>query len=248
MPKKFTNQCCIHCLNYFDELTKDHIFPESWYPDSTPLSMEKWVVPSCPSCNNKLGEIESELYKKFALCMNSSDIASSGISEKVIRQYFSLPEEDNRTKGRKLANLKKLFKNVKWFDNDKLPNNIAKNFGNIAPNSKKSILINIPPELLNPFCEKIIRGLEFKLMGKLINNDRKIQFLHLPDSTEFLSQELAELNNAFRNGPKIDRGPGFLIQYTKDIYSQMGYHVTIWGRWEIWAAISAPQKNNIITE
>ena len=241
MCAKFVNQQCVHCLNRFDELTKDHVFPESWYPDSTPLNMEKWVVPSCLDCNNKLGSIEDELYKKFAICMTSGDIASSGVSKKVIQKYIFSSEEDERNKGRKLTNLKRLIKDVNWFDNDKLPKNIMKNFGNVAKNSKKSMLVHIPAQLLNPFCEKIIRGLEFRLMDSLVYNNRKIQIIHLPDFTEFVSSEILQLNNILtKDGAKVNRGPGFVVRYVKDVHSSMLYHITIWGKWEIWASISGP--------
>ena len=44
MTKKFTNLHCIYCLGYFENLTKDHVFPESWFPDSTPKGKVVWFV------------------------------------------------------------------------------------------------------------------------------------------------------------------------------------------------------------
>lgn len=237
MSKKFTNQYCVHCLNYFEELTEDHIFPKSWYPDSTPQNIEKWVVPACFECNNKLGKIEDEAYKKLAICIDSSDIATLGISEKAIHLYDLSSATNEKDRKRKEANLKKIIPDLMY--TDKMPNGLLKNFG---PNdtSDKSVLVNISiPELLDPITEKIIRGLEFKLMGGLINTDRNIKIIHPPDSTEIISEELMQLNNILKeNGARTDRGPGFIVHYAKDIYGSMLYHITIWGKWETWAAIS----------
>ena len=115
-----------------------------------------------------------------------------------------------------------------------------KNFGPGAGVSGESMLVNISiPDLLDPVTKKIIRGLEFKLMGKLININRNINIIHLPDSTEVIALELTQLNNILgENGYKINRGPGFVVSYAKDIYGSMLYHVMIWGKWEIWAAVS----------
>ena len=74
-------------MGFFHDLTRDHIFPESWFPSSTLKGIEKWVAPACFACNNKLGKIEEESYKKLALSVNKDDIAASGVSEKVSRLY-----------------------------------------------------------------------------------------------------------------------------------------------------------------
>lgn len=247
MPKKLIDQHCVHCLDYFEELTKDHIFPKSWYPDSTPQNIEKWVVPACLECNNKLGKIEDEAYKKLAACTENSDIAASGVSEKVIRLYDPRSAKNEKDRKRKEANIKKILTDLIY--TDKIPKNLLKNFGPSASNStfNRFMLVNISiPRLLDPITEKIVRGLEFKLMGQLINTDRNIKTIHLPDSTEVIALELSKLNNILeRNGAKVDRGPGFIVRYAKDIYGSTLYHIKIWGKWEIWAAVSGVGLNTI---
>jgi len=47
MAKKSSNTRCVHCLEYFEELTSDHVLPKAWYPDDTPDNLEKWQVPAC---------------------------------------------------------------------------------------------------------------------------------------------------------------------------------------------------------
>ena len=173
------------------------------------------------------------------MCTDSNNLAASGVLEKVVRLYDLSSATNEIDKKRIEANLKKIVPDLMY--TDKMPKGLLKNFG---PNdvSDKSLLVNISiPELLDPITEKIIRGLEFKLMDKLINTDRNIKIIHPPDSTEIISTELTQLNNILEeSGAKTDRGPGFIVRYAKDIYGSMLYHITIWGKWEIWAAVSAP--------
>lgn len=245
MSKKFTNQNCIYCLDYFEKLTKDHVFPRSWYPDSTPQNMEKWVVPACFECNNRLGEIEDEAYKKLAICTENSDIAASGVSEKVVRLYDPRSAKNEKDRKRKEANIKKILADLIY--TDKMPKGLLKNFGPFNNNPDKSILVRISTaKLLDPITEKIVRGLEFKLMSKLINTDRSIKIIHLPDSAKAISLELTQLNNILeKSGVKTSRGPGFIVRYAKDIYGSMLYYITVWGKWEIWAAVSGVGLNTV---
>jgi hypothetical protein len=52
---------CVHCLKDNVELTDDHMFPKSWYPDTTAENLEKWTIPSCLECNQRLGKLERDL-------------------------------------------------------------------------------------------------------------------------------------------------------------------------------------------
>lgn len=237
MSKKFVQQRCVHCLGYFEELTEDHIFPKSWYPDSTPQNMEKWVVPACFECNNRLGEIEEETYKKLASGTDSDDIAASGISEKVARMFDLSSAKNEKSRRRKEANLKKICRDL--LCTDKMPKGLMKNFGPSKDAPDKSMLVHVSiPNSLDPITDKIVRGLEFRLRNRLIDTDRKIKIIHPPEPTDVISSELASLNSILeKNGTKINQGPGFTVRYAKDIYGSILYHIRIWGKWEIWASV-----------
>lgn len=239
MSKKFTNQYCVHCLNYFEEFTEDHIFPKSWYPDSTPQNMEKWVAPACFECNNRLGKIEDEAYKKLAICINSSDIAASGVSEKAINLYDLSSATNEKDRGRKEANVKKILPDLIY--TDEMPKGLMKNFGPTDNISGKSMLVNVSiPNLLNPITEKIVRGLEFKFRNKLIDLNRKITIIHPPENIDNIApMEIENLNNILKiNGIQVDRGPGFVVRHAVDIHGTSLYHITIWGKIEIWVCVS----------
>ncbi|MDD5626015.1 MAG: HNH endonuclease [Patescibacteria group bacterium] len=238
MSKRFINQYCIHCLKYFEQLTEDHIFPKSWYPNSTPQNMEKWVAPACLECNNKLGKIENELYRKMAICINSEDIAASGVSDKVVKMINPLFAKDRRSKRRKEAYCQKILRELICTTNNKMPKGLMRNFGSNDTLGESRMISLSVPELLDPFIHKVVRGLEYKLKNRLINTDRKIKTIH-PVTANIIDSELTTLNAFFEiNGIEVNRGPGFIIRCAEDTYGSVLYHVIIWGRWETWIAVS----------
>ena len=76
---------CVHCLKYSDNLTWDHVFPQAWYPDTTPPNIEKWKIPSCPRCNREYGKLEEDLLWRLGLSVDPKDQKSLGITNKVLR-------------------------------------------------------------------------------------------------------------------------------------------------------------------
>ena len=56
---------CIHCRETLVEATKDHVFPSSWYPDTTPDEVQRWTAPSCQRCNVESGRLEEDLLVFF---------------------------------------------------------------------------------------------------------------------------------------------------------------------------------------
>jgi len=239
MAKKFANQNCVHCLGYFQELTEDHIFPKSWYPVSTPQNIEKWVVPSCFKCNNKLGKIENELYQKLAIGTGISpeNIATSGVSEKAIQMLIPSYAKDERSRRRKEVNIQGVLRDS--IHTDEMPKGLMKNFGPSGNISGKSMLINVSiPNLLDPFAKKIVRGLEFKFKNKLIDLNRKITIIHPIENIDNIAPvEMENLNNILEtSGMQVDRGPGFIVRHAVDVYGTSLYHIIIWGKVEMWAS------------
>jgi len=51
LKKRKQNGVCIFCGKE-SEVTDEHIFPESWYPDDTPKDLWLWQGPACYACNH----------------------------------------------------------------------------------------------------------------------------------------------------------------------------------------------------
>ena len=77
---------CVHCLEQITTgQTKDHVFPSSWYPNTTPNKVQRWTVPSCSGCNGTFGELEKELFIRLAICIDPTKAEASGISKDALR-------------------------------------------------------------------------------------------------------------------------------------------------------------------
>lgn len=241
MPK-YIKQKCIHCLEYFNELTKDHIFPSSWYPDSTPLNLEKWTVPSCAECNRELGKAEEKLFNRLSICLDENDIASLGLSK---RKLLYKPK-DKRSAGRQIKFLMDILKNFVPYLYDESNNKVLKR-GTPKEGIRTRRMIRIPSKELYLVSEKIIKGLEFKLRNRLIDKDRKIEII-IPHANNKKESELVDKweELIFSAEKNVHRGHGFVVKYGVNSSDEdwVIYNVLIWNYLEIWAMLH-PKDNKI---
>jgi hypothetical protein len=111
-----------HCRGRLIEKTKDHVFPRSWYPDSTSPNVQRWTAPSCRACNGKFGEMEKELFVRLALCVDPRKIGAIGLSKRAvcslgINATGISPEERRHREALK----DKIFKEMKPYASDVQP-------------------------------------------------------------------------------------------------------------------------------
>ena len=223
---------CIHCLNEIvGKVTKDHVFPSSWYPDSTPSEIQRWTAPSCKDCNNKLGEQEKELFLRLAFATDPAKIESSGIAEKAFRSLgiragnIGDKEWTIREKERQ-----KIVKEIQNFNGPTIP--VARISEPFAP-GQKVVPVPIPGNLMLSVYKKIIRGCEYVLGNKrFIEHPYKIEIYDGTVSEKFseLTDTLPWTNNA---------GPGFNIKRgaaTEDSLTVL-YEIILWGDKKILALI-----------
>ncbi|WFU18546.1 hypothetical protein [Bradyrhizobium sp. CB3481] len=85
MAKKPAKGRCVHCLKKGVERNWDHVFPKSWYPDTTAADFEKWQIPSCIACNDRYGKLERDLIGRLGLALDASNSASAGLADKALR-------------------------------------------------------------------------------------------------------------------------------------------------------------------
>jgi hypothetical protein len=62
----------------------EHVFPSSWYPDSTEKT-QRLLAPSCSKCNRALGKIEERLLRNWGLSVSNTAVASRGVPDRVLR-------------------------------------------------------------------------------------------------------------------------------------------------------------------
>ncbi|HEY6299739.1 MAG TPA: hypothetical protein VIW95_08850 [Candidatus Binatus sp.] len=225
MAKKFTEGRCVHCLGYFKNLTSDHVFPDSWYPESTPPGIEKWQAPSCTHCNALNGRNEEDLLVRLGLCVERDHNASLGIERKVMRALDS-----SQGKNPKDANLRSL-KRDKILRELRPANEIAiqtfmPNFG--PSKTSGSLSIPIPIEKLRTLGRKLVRGITYVLNDQLlIEADHAIDIHVVNEVGAAVARKLI-----YQYGGRYDRGPGITIgqaRPSEDLQSGI-FGIEIWGR------------------
>lgn len=190
---------CVHCLRVPDSITADHIFPRSWYPDTTPATVQRWTVPCCTECNRELGKLERDLLVRLVLCVNPKSHATSGLASKALRSFGidaeGLSERDKIHRG-------KLRDKVR---SELMPHaDLAGKPGRIPglgppDGSESQWSIPIPWAGLAIVAEKIVRGCEYKLKRRFVEAPYGMRIFVSP--TDVLPEPYASASQLYELGP-----------------------------------------------
>jgi len=146
MTKRPPSARCVHCIRFFEKLSWDHVFPKSWYPDTTLPNLEKWKIPSCKPCNSEYGRLEDDLMIRIGLCLDPNDPKSLGIPQKAIRAISPQFAKDENDKLLRNAKRRQILGQAS-FSHDVPHHGIYPNFGNVFNIPKEDqIAVNISPE------------------------------------------------------------------------------------------------------
>jgi len=227
---------CIHCGQTLIEETLDHVFPKSWYPETTTAEVQRWTVPSCKSCNNKLGAMEKEVFSRLILCVDPRKAEAAGLSAKAIRSMgirvegLSAEEAEHRRKQKhKIISATKPYK----AGTETLPG--------LEPHpgfpEDTGLQIEIPSELLHKVAKKMVRGCEYFLKkGRIVEKPYEIEiyFVHEQNVPDQLLRAL-EGSSASTN----NIGPGFSVTRVaaQDEPNDVAYKIIVWGTLAIYALI-----------
>src|SRR5262249_364511 len=136
--------------------TWDHVFPKAWYPDATPQNLEKWQIPSCRECNERLGKIENDLIGRVALTLDPKNPASKGLSVKALRAINPAAARDEGDAAARDARAKKILaemiKGEPIKEKNLLPG-LGERWGRPI---EQQIAIKIPGESFPAVTEKIV--------------------------------------------------------------------------------------------
>ena len=232
---------CVHCLQRFEKRTWDHIFPRSWYPDTTPPNIEKLKIPSCTKCNAEYGKLEEDLLWRLGLSIDPTEQASLGVSDKVLRSVkpeFAKSPKDAAARKHKLERIMKELMVV-----SKLPDvGILPNFG-LIPGLKYPMLVQIPIEhpAIEKLGQKIVRGFTYISTGQFIDHTYSINIYFLEDEKgrDFVS--LVQTHGATHKA-----GPGIKVSYafTDEGGAASLWYIKIWGRLKLYGAVVPIQQSH----
>lgn len=232
---------CVHCLTEMEKATRDHVFPKSWYPDSTPSNVQRPTVPSCGSCNNNLGALEREFFYKLGLCLDCNKAEASGIDAKVFRSLGigiqkELSAKEMSIRKKTLDRLSsEIISYLPGSDEDMYPG-MGLHPG--IPMEKQMVSI-ISPQLIDKCVEKILRGLEYINGGnRYIEYPYVIEIYAIPEE----ALRIQNFHNHFADfGVKSDYGPGLKIERVSvDVngYNMTIYKIVIWGQMIVYGTIA----------
>lgn len=230
---------CVHCLQRFEKRTWDHVFPRSWYPDTTPPNIEKWKIPSCAACNANYGRLEEDLLLRLGLSIDPAEQASLGVSDRVLRSLkpeFAKSPKDAAARGRKLERIRRELKVV-----NRLPEvGVLPNFG-LIPGLKYPAIVQIPIDHIafEKLGQKIIRGLTYISTAQLIDYTYSINVYFLEDEK---GRDFVALVQ--RRGATHESGPGIKVSYA---FTDEGgvaslWYIEIWGKLKLYGTVIPKQQ------
>jgi hypothetical protein len=235
--KKLGPGRCVHCLKEVGERNSDHVFPESWYPDSTPSELEKWQIPSCIPCNSDYGKLEQDFLIKVALCLDPYDTASASIVQKALRSLKPTAARNSRDARHRLGRGKRIL--AEALQGDQIPDHgVFPGLGDRwpeIPGERTAILI--PKKSFERITEKIVRGIYFLEDGIFIEPPYSIEFYALSEAGTAPWTDALD-----RWGKVYAREPGVVIRRAvahEDNISSL-FEITFWKQFKTYAAVSKP--------
>ncbi len=225
---------CVHCLKEDQPRTWDHVFPESWYPDTTPRGVEKWKIPVCTPCNADYGKVEQDLLLRIGLCVDPHAVEAAGIPPKVLRSLnpaFAKDEKDRKARQRKREEMIAGF----LAGNEVAAGAIYPGFGEKwGRSTEEQTAVRIPKSSVDRLTEKIIRGIGY------IEDDRFIDFPYRVTIYPPAPVEVPQVSGLLEKFGAVHAcGPGIVVRRAvvpEDGLSAL-YEVTIWGMFRSYGAV-----------
>jgi hypothetical protein len=236
MAKRFGPGKCVHCLKDVTDRNSDHVFPDSWYPDSTPPNLEKWQIPSCVPCNSKYGKLESDFLTKIGLCIDPNDPASKSIVETALRSVRPAAGRNPRDAKHRLKRGRKIV--AEALQGDRIPTHgTFPGLGNRWSDlGEEPVALLLPVESFRCMTEKIVRGIFYIEEEKFIESPHKIDFFALArDDALFWEQVLDKFGTIYA------REPGIVVRMAvapEDGVSAL-FAITFWKQFKTYASVTA---------
>ncbi len=221
-------------------MTWDHVFPEAWYPATFPKDKEKWKVPCCTACNKSFSKVEEDLFLRLGLCLESNDLASKGIPDRVLRSLNPEFGKGEREKEYRKRKRNRVLRQIKVLDRAPTEN-IFPNFGPMPQTIyPEYAVVEIQKETLDEFAQKITKGTVYTLDKTLIDDSYKIDVYIIEDEK---AADINALINQF--GTVYDRRPGLLVERAIVENEKVAglYRFEIWARFRMFVTVI--QKNRL---
>ena len=225
---------CVHCLEHFEVLTWDHVFPESWYPDTTPENLYKWQIPCCAKCNKEYGQLENDMLIRLALCVDPNRAETEAIVKKGLRAInpaAGKSEKDRAARAAKRAQILGHLLEGKSIQSAAVYPGFGEKWGRTVD---QAIGVTIRASSFRRLSEKLIRGIYYLERSLFIEPPWRVEFFAMTDEG---AQPFVAITKRF--GVEYARGAGITIRLVvpEDEPMSSVAEIEIWGQFKMYTAV-----------
>ena len=233
MAKKPRLGKCVHCLKDGALVTDEHVFPKSWYPNTTPAGIEKWKIPACVQCNNDYSKIENDLLLRLGLCIDPKALGISGVVPKALRSINPQYAENERDARHRAAKRKQLLKQLRKgndFPSDAIYPNLGEKWGRPL---EEQVIVPFSASSLHQLGRKIVRGIFYVEDHKFIEPPYIIEIFVVHDA-----RDLQAISALDKFGKVYAREPGIVVcrALAADAISSL-FTIDIWQQVKMYASV-----------
>ena len=199
---------CVYCRNDFPHvsLTRDHVIAGSWYPQSTPQTVQRITALSCRTCNtDRYSASERYLFLRLAACVDPKLPGADGIWEKAKWTMDVTRAGDDKERAHRQGAREALGRCA--FEMENIPDSgVPPSFEqNFNQGSRTAMFIRV--DMLNSIVEKWGLGVHSHVWKEAASVDAEVAVLHVGEAVArgFLG--------AARSTGKPSTGPGIQIRY-----------------------------------
>jgi hypothetical protein len=199
---------CVYCLRMFPraQMTDDHIIASSWYPDTTPSTVQRLTAPACRNCNNnKFAPIERYALVRLAMSIDPTVPGADGIHAKAMRSIDPAQAKTGKDRKHRAKQRDALMR-------DLVPAHAGTK--GVLPFSAKNLALGVRTGLsidgkrLDAVVEKWTRGYYYGTHRVPLSSFAKVEVWFVSD------QQAGEaFENIWQHARAIDGGPGVQVRY-----------------------------------
>lgn len=146
---------------------REHVFPKSWYPESTPESVQRLIVPGCHDCNQRWSKIEEEFRTEFLMVISPLKNEAQGLHDKFTRSINPTFASDDTGRKMRAGKAKKILRTMKWVPAvPGAPQATVRTPSGLFV--RASPVRSIEQRVLNGAAEKLIRGLQYAKTNQVL--------------------------------------------------------------------------------
>ena len=209
----------------------EHVFPRSWYPDTTPPTVQRLTVPACRDCNERWEQVERKLADEILLVVSPNRPEIAGVQERLTRAWKATAEQKPDERRHRIGRASKVLKTMLWAP--PVPGRALATLRTAG-----GLLVRASParrienHLLRDIAEKFIKGLHYDETGGEVLRALKVDaaFIASDERLALLGKDIADaLRIVLEQNPIHDLGPGFWYRRHRE-GARSVWAFRIWGQ------------------